>query len=138
MKFLKILVIALAVPLGSCAAIQSAGFGDPEGFEDLPEAYNLFFGYDSAELDEAAEGILEQAAADAMQFEPDAIIIAGSSQPGPGETTPGLIEARFGSIETALAAHGADRALFERADLMPDPSLPSVDIPRFEIRFEFD
>jgi outer membrane protein OmpA-like peptidoglycan-associated protein len=106
MKLLKILLVALAVPLGACAAIQGAGIGDPDGFEDLPEVYNVFFGFDTAELDEAGEAIVIQAAADAMQFSPGSIQISGFPDPAPGEATAGLAEQRFVVVENLMATQG--------------------------------
>jgi outer membrane protein OmpA-like peptidoglycan-associated protein len=138
MRFLKILFLALLIPLAGCAAIQSAGFGEPDDIEDLPRNYNIFFGVDSSDIDGMAQDIIAQVAADAMRSDPEAIVISGFSGPAPDDTVGGIAEQRYTAVENALAGQGLDRALFMRAELAADPNLPELALRRVEIRFDFD
>ena len=135
MKFLGALLVVGFLPLAGCAAMQGVGAGGPD-IEELPQNYNIFFDVDSATLDDAAEQILAQVAADAQQFGPQSIRIAGFSAPGPGESAANIGEQRIAAVENALASSGVDRALFMRMELTADPSLPELATRRVEIRFE--
>ncbi len=128
MTLLRVVLIAGLLPLGGCAIFR--------GVEDLPENYIVFFAYDSAELDDAARAVVEQAADDATRFDPVTITIAGNVADNPAAAVSAeMSERRFVAVEEALVAEGVDAGLFARAVLSEEPALPADAIRRIEIRF---
>lgn len=139
MKFLKVLLIAVAVPLAGCAAIESVGIGGNDDFENVSRNYNVFFGADSSEIDPAAQDVIDMVAQNAADYRANTIEILVAPEPIAGETINDIGERRVVAVENALAARGLDRAIFMRADLdgptdVPDPAL----LRRVQIRLDFD
>ena len=136
MKLFSVLLIAIVLPLAGCAGMNS-GAGVARDFEDVPRIYIVFFAVDSSELDEAARGVIAEAARDSMRFQPTTIQIAGFSGDGPESTvSPALAEGRFSAVANALAAEGLDPSLIARSELVDDPDLPEIAEQRIEIHFE--
>ena len=136
MRILGVLLLAAILPLGGCAGIGAVGSAPPE-VGGLPRNYIVFFAFDSTALDETAQGVIAQAAEDALQYQPTMIEIAGFSGESPNARTGQQIaDQRLTAVEEALAARGLDRALFERADLVDEPNLSDVAVRRIEIRLE--
>ena len=136
MKLLSVLLILCALPLAGCAG-TGAPADVPRDFEDLPRTYIVFFAFDSAALDEAALGVIVQAAQDSLQYQPMTIEIAGLSGEGLGaRMSPELAARRFSAVEEALIAQGLDSSLFARSELMVDPNLPDFAVHRIEIHLE--
>ncbi|MGY9107580.1 MAG: hypothetical protein ACKVG0_13850, partial [Alphaproteobacteria bacterium] len=134
MRILGVLLLAAILPLGGCAGIGAVGSAPPEVGE-VPRNYIVFFAFNSAALDDTAQGVIPQAADDALQFQPTIIEIAGFSGEGPNARTgPQIANQRFTAVEEALVASGLDGALFERVDLMDGANLSDVAIRRVEIR----
>ncbi len=106
-------------------------------FEDLPRTYIIFFAFDSAALDDVAQGVLAQAAQDSLQYQPMMIEIAGFSGEGPeARMSAELADQRFSTVEEALIAEGLDSSLIARSELMADPDLPDLAVHRIEIHLE--
>jgi hypothetical protein len=136
MKLISVLLIAFVLPLAGCAGVDSAA-DIPRDFEDAPRNYIVFFAEDSAALDDAARGVIAQAAQDSAQVQPMAIHIAGLSGEGPqSRVSPALAERRFSAVANALAAEGLDPSLIARSELADDPDLPDFAVQRIEIQFE--
>lgn len=136
MKLCSVLLIAVVLPLAGCAGMDSAA-DVPRDFEDVPQNYIVFFAEDSAVLDEAARGVVAQAAEDSMQIRPMRIEISGYSGEGPEPlVSPELAERRFSAVANALAADGLDPSLIARAELLGDPNLPDFAVHRIEIHFQ--
>jgi outer membrane protein OmpA-like peptidoglycan-associated protein len=136
MRIVGVFLLAAILPLGGCAGIGAVGDAPPE-IGGLPRNYIVFFAFNSAALDDTAQGVIAQAADDALQFQPAVIEIAGFSGEGPNARTgPQIANQRFTAVEEALAASGLDRALFERVDLMDEANHSDVAVRRVEIRLE--
>lgn len=137
MKLLAALLFLCALPLAGC--VGAGGPADaPQNFEDLPQNYIIFFAFDSAELDELAEGVIAQAAQDSLQYRPMTIEIAGLSGDGSdARVSAALAAERFSAVEEALVAQGLDSSLLARSELMADPNLPDIAVHRIEIHLVF-
>jgi len=126
--FTRSLVVAAILPLAACALFR--------GVEDLPENYIVFFAYDSAELDDAAREVVEQAAEDARRFGPTAIVLHGNLTDLPdAQVSEEMSLRRFAAVEEALIAGGVNPGLFGRAPLQQEIQLPADAIRRIEIHF---
>lgn len=135
MKLFSVLLIAVVLPLAGCAGTDTVADA-PRDFEDVPRNYIVFFAEDSATLDEAARGVIAQAAQDSMQFRPMRIDISGYSGEGPNPLVrPNLAEQRFSAVANALIAEGLDPSLLGRSELTGDPNVPDFAVDRIEIQF---
>ncbi len=136
MKLLSVLLISCILPLAGCAG-TGASDDVPRDFEDLPRTYIIFFAFDSATLDDVAQGVIAQAAQDSLQYQPMMIEIAGFSGEGPeARMSAELADQRFSTVEEALIADGLDSSLIARSELMADPDLPDLAVHRIEIHLE--
>ncbi len=136
MKILSVLQIATVLALAGCAGTEPTA-DVPRDFEDVPRNYIVFFSEDSATLDEAARGVIAQAAQDSVQFQPMRVEVSGYSGDGPGSpVTSELAERRFSAVANALVAEGLNPSLIGRSELTSDPNLPDFAVDRIEIHFE--
>ena len=103
MKRLAVMLVAIVLPLAGCAGANS---GDtPRNLEDAPRNYIVFFAEGSAVLDDAAKGVVAQAAQDSLQFRPTRVDISGYSGEGPEPLVrPELAEQRYSVVANALIA----------------------------------
>ena len=136
MKLLSALLIVLVFPLAGCAGTDSVADA-PRNFEDLPRTYIVFFAVDSAALDEAARGVIAQAAEDNSQYRPMTIEIASYSEEGPNaRVSAELAERRFSAVANALISEGFDASRIARSELLGAQDLPDLAAHRIEIRIE--
>ena len=142
MKNLGVVLMAALLPLSGCAGTGTAtgtgalGDATPE-VEELPENYIVFFAFNSAQLDETAQGVISQAAEDALNNQPSTIEISGFTGEGPNARTSAQIaNQRYAAVAEALSARGLDSSLFARGELMDEASVPDAAVRRIEIRLE--
>ena len=119
------LLLALTLLLAGCATRG-----------EIPQQYQVFFNFDSAELTEDTRTIVRQAAANAKLSMPARIILAGYTGLGAdARTDDRLATQRFVVVEEALVAEGIDRAILSRSALVDPIPLPATAVRRIEIHF---
>jgi outer membrane protein OmpA-like peptidoglycan-associated protein len=107
----RAIALALIVALAACAEMGR----EPAGPHKLPpatESFLVFFGFDSAELDGAAQEVVRRTAAKSGDFQPTRIQVSGYADvTGRAAYNRALAERRARAVEVALVSDGVARAL---------------------------
>lgn len=109
---------------------------EPEPVDDRPRAWTLFFGFDSAVLDDAARGVVDAIAAAWAAGTERLAVIGHADTAGPDSYNLGLSERRARSVGAALQEGGvADGRLVLRGVGESDPAVSTGDgVPSAENR----
>lgn len=101
---------------------------EPEPVDDRPRAWTLFFGFDSAVLDEAARGVADAIAAAWAAGTERLAVVGHTDTAGPDSYNLGLSERRARSVGEALREGGvADGRLILRGVGESDPAVSTGD-----------
>lgn len=109
---------------------------EPEPVDDRPRSWTLFFGFDSAALDDAARGVVDAIAAAWAAGTERLAVVGHADTAGPDSYNLGLSERRARSVGEALREGGiADGRLVVRGVGESDPAVSTGDgVPSAENR----
>lgn len=109
---------------------------EPEPVDDRPRAWTLFFGFDSAALDDAARGVVDAIAAAWAAGTERLAVVGHADTAGPDSYNLGLSERRARAVGAALQEGGvADGRLILRGVGESDPAVSTGDgVPSAENR----
>jgi outer membrane protein OmpA-like peptidoglycan-associated protein len=113
---------ALARLLGALSLLALAACA---GHLQTPHDYAVYFQTDSAELDAAAQKVVEQIADDARAANPSRIVVFGRADGGTAHDAT-LADQRGAVVMRALVDHGVPAARVEQQPDAPDPTRTGV------------